>query len=156
MSKKDNKAEVHDVHEAFRAIVHDYDVARMAAKIGMSAGTLYNKSNLNESSPHKPTLGEALLVQLIAQDTRIVQAMAHLLGGVFVKLPTVDTVSDQALLDMVAEISIMNGRFHGELKEALADGKFTRDEHRNIHQQALGFIRSILETVGRIEGMIDV
>ncbi|WP_025918308.1 phage regulatory CII family protein [Herminiimonas sp. CN] len=144
-----------DVHEAFRAVVHDYDVAQMAAKLGMPAGTLYNKANLNESSAHKPTLADAVLVQVIASDTRIVEAMAHTLGGVFVKLPTVQAISDVALLEMVADISIKNGQFHGELKEALEDGKFSRDEHAAIHQRALIYITSILETVSRIEGMVD-
>lgn len=144
-----------DVHEAFRSVVHDYDVAQMAAKLGMPAGTLYNKANLNESSAHKPSLGDAVLVQVIASDTRIVEAMAHTLGGVFVRLPTVQAISDVALLEMVADISIMNGRFHGELKAALEDGKFTKDEHLAIHQRALTYIASILETVNRIEGMVD-
>lgn len=144
-----------DVHEAFRVVVHDFDVAKMAAKLGMPAGTLYNKANLNESSAHKATLGDALLVQVIANDTRIVEAMAHTLGGVFVKLPKVQAISDAALLEMVADISIMNGRFHGELKSALEDGKFSKDEHTAIHQRALTYITSILETVNRIEGMVD-
>lgn len=144
-----------DVHEAFRAVVHDYDVAQMAAKIGMPLGTLYNKANLNESSAHKPTLADAVLVQVIAADTRIVEAMAHTLGGVFVKLPTVQAISDVALLEMVAEISIKNGQFHGELKDALADGKFSHEEHLRIHQRALTYITTILESVSRIKGMVD-
>lgn len=145
-----------DVHEAFRAIVHDYDVPKMAAKLGMPAGTLYNKANLNESSAHKPTLADAVLVQVIADDRRLVQAMAATLGGVFVKLPTSrEVISDVALLEMVAEISIMNGRFHGELKDAIGDGKFSADEHLAIHVRALDYITAILETVGRIGGMVD-
>lgn len=144
-----------DVHEAFRAVVHEFDVAKMAAKLGMPTGTLYNKANLNESSAHKPTLADAILVQVIAGDTRIVEAMAHTLGGVFVKLPTVQTISDVALLEMVADISIMNGRFHGELKAALEDGKFSKDEHQAIHQRALTYITAIIATVSRIEGMVD-
>lgn len=144
-----------DVHEAFRRVVHDYDVAKMAAKLGMPVGTLYNKANLNESSVHKPSLRDALLVQVISGDTRIVEAMAHCLGGVFVKLPTAQGISDVALLEMVADISIMNGRFHGELKAALEDGKFTKDEHQAIHQRALTYITAIIATVNRIEGMVD-
>lgn len=144
-----------DVHEAFRAVVHDYDVTKMAAKLGQPAGTVYNKANLNESSAHKPTLADAVLVQVIAGDTRLVQAMAYTLGGVFVKLPKLAIISDVALLEMVAEISIQNGRFHGELKEAIADGKFSADEHQAIKERALTYIASILEAVGRIEGLVD-
>gem|GEM_PF-6513523 len=73
----------------------------------------------------------------------------------FVKLPTLAVISDIALLEMVADISIMNGRFHGELKAALEDGKFTRDEHVAIHQRALHYITAIIATVNRIEGMLD-
>lgn len=145
-----------DVHEAFRAIVHGFDVAKMAAALGTPAGTLYNKANLNESSAHKPTLADAVLVQIVAGDTRLVEAMAYTLGGVFVKLPTVDSISDVALLEMVADISIANGGFHGELKEALSDGKFSAAEHRAIHERALVFISTILEAVNRIKGMVDV
>jgi predicted ATP-dependent Lon-type protease len=144
-----------DVHEAFRAVVHDYDVAKMAAKMGMSVGTLYNKSNLNESSPHKVSLGEAVLVQVISEDHRIVEAMAHTLGGVYVKLPNIRVASDAALLDMVSEISIKNGNFHQELKDALEDGKFTAAEHEAIRQRALQCITSFLATVSRIGGMVD-
>jgi hypothetical protein len=114
-----------------------------------------NKANLNESSAHKPTLADAVLVQVIAGDTRLVQAMAYTLGGVFVKLPTVSIISDVALLEMVAEISIQNGRFHGELKEAIGDGKFSGDEHQAIKERALTYIAAILEAVGRIEGLVD-
>ncbi|AMP13694.1 phage regulatory CII family protein [Collimonas pratensis] len=127
----------------------------MAAKIGMPAGTLYNKSNLNDSSLHKPSLAEAVLVQVISSDTRIVEAMAHVLGGLFVRIPTIDAVSDAALLEMITEIHVQSGRYHAEIKEALADGKFSRDEHVRIYKQALKFIRAVLESVQRIEGMVD-
>jgi hypothetical protein len=154
MSKKPIRPPA-DVLEAFRATVQDYEVAKMAAKIGVPVGTLYNKINLNETSSHKPTLGESILVQVVSGDTRIVEAMAHTLGGVFVKLPSLEGVSDAALLEMVAEIHIQSGFFHHEVKKALADNKFTKEEHRDIHRQSLQFITAVLEAVKRIEGMID-
>ena len=55
------KKPLRDVHEAFRAVVHDFDVSKMAAALGMPTGSLYNKANLNESSAHKPTLADAVL-----------------------------------------------------------------------------------------------
>ncbi|WP_426056884.1 phage regulatory CII family protein [Janthinobacterium sp. PSPC2-1] len=149
------KKPLRDVHEAFRAVVHDFDVSKMAAALGMPTGSLYNKANLNESSAHKPTLADAVLVQIIAKDTRLVEAMAYTLGGVFVPLPPVELISDAALLEMVANISIANGVFHGELKEALEDGKFSKTEHLKIHQRGLEYISTILEAVGRIQGMVD-
>jgi hypothetical protein len=144
-----------DVHEAFRSVVYGYGVEEMASKIGMPTGTLYNKANLNESTSHKPSLADALLVQTISGDTRIVEVMAHVLGGAFVKVPEINVVSDVALLEMVTEIHVQSGRFHEEIKKALEDGKFTRQEHADIYQQALFFITSVLASVKRIEGMVD-
>jgi hypothetical protein len=85
----------------------------------------------------------------------LVEAMAYTLGGVFVPLPPVELISDAALLEMVANISMANGVFHGELKEALEDGKFSKAEHLKIHQRGLEYISTILEAVGRIQGMVD-
>jgi hypothetical protein len=144
-----------DALKAFKDVVESFGVPDMAAKIGMPTGTLYNKVNQNESSHHKPTLADAVLVQVVAGDTRIVEAMAHTLGGVFLKLPTLEAVSDAALLEMVADIHIQSGHFHWEIKEALRDGKFTRQEHADIHQKALIFITAVLQAVSRIEGMVD-
>lgn len=144
-----------DVHEAFRDVVHDYGVPEMARKIGMPPGTLYNKANLNESSAHKPTLGEAVLVQVIANDCRIAEAMSHTLGGVHLKLPSLNGVSDVALLEMLAEIQVQSGLFHAEIKKALHDKKFNRSEHRLIKKAALRYITAVLEAERRIEGMVD-
>jgi hypothetical protein len=155
MPKHPPRPAVADVHEAFRSTVHDFGVPDMAAKIGVPVGTLYNKANNNESSQHKPTLTDAILVQVVSGDTRVVEAMCHTLGGLFVKVPMLDRVSDAALLEMVAEIHIQSGFFHHEVKKALADNKFTREEHRDIARQAMQFITSVLEAVKRIEGMID-
>lgn len=144
-----------DVYEAFRAVVHDYGVPEMAAKIGMPVGTLYNKANVNESSPHKPNLGEGVLVQVVSGDTRLIETEAHILGGVFLKLPKLDNVSDAALLEMLCEIRVQDGLFHDELKKALEDKKFSTDEHGRISRQALRYVTAVLEAVKRIEGMVD-
>lgn len=144
-----------DIYAIFHDVVHDYGVPEMASKIGMPVGTLYNKANLNESSTHKPNLGEGVLVQVVSGDTRIVETMAHILGGVFLKLPRLDGVSDAALLEMIAEIHIQSGKFHEEIKKALQDSQFSRSEHERIHEQGLRYVTAILEAVKRIEGMVD-
>jgi len=134
-----------DVQEAFRATVYDYGVPEMAAKIGIPAGTLYNKSNLNESSTHKPSLSDALLVQVVSGDTRVVEAMAFSLGGTFLKLPVIDGVSDTALMEMLCRVQIESGQFHKELQEALGDKKFSREEFASIRREALQYVTAILE-----------
>lgn len=144
-----------DVYEAFRSTVHDYGVADMAAKMGMPVGTLYNKANINESSAHKPLLGEAVLVQVIADDTRIVESMAHTLGGVFMRLPDLKGVSDAALIEMLCEVQVQDGLFHGEIRTSLMDRKFTKEEFNRVQARARRFVTAVLEATRRIEGMVD-
>ncbi len=144
-----------DVHEAFRAVVYDFGVPEMAVLIGVPAGTLYNKCNINEQSAHKPTLGEAVVVQVVAKDYRVAEAMAQVLDCILVRLPTSDEISDTALLEMVAEIHIRSGKFHEEIKIALADGKFSKQEHEDILKRAWKFVQAVMEAVKRIERLVD-
>lgn len=144
-----------DVQEAFRATVYDHGVPEMAAKIGTPTGTLYNKCNLNETNQHKPSLSDAVLVQVVSGDTRIVEAMAFTLGGTFLKLPTVSGVSDAALMEMLCQIRIEDGHFHLELQKALRDRKFSSAEFAKIKSEAMQYVTAILEATHRIEGLID-
>ena len=75
-----------DVHEAFRRTCYAYGIEELATLMGMSQGVLYNKANLQDHNHHKPTLQDAVLAQVVTDDKQITQAMAHLMGGVFIDL----------------------------------------------------------------------
>ena len=144
-----------DVQEAFRAIVLEHGVPKLANLMGMPVGSLYNKANSNETNKQKPTLADALLVQVLTKDHRIVEAMAATLGGVFIRLPIDETVSDEALLDVMLELGAKSGEFHQEIKDALEDGRIKPDEHQRIAKRGWSYIRAVRECVSRIEGMVD-
>lgn len=150
---------IRDVFEAFYRVVHDYPgpegVERLAAKMGMTAGTLYNKANTNESSHHKPTLADAVVVSSITGDHRILYAFAHTLGEVCFPLPNLKNVSDQALIELICAIGVEGGDFHRAVTDGFADRKFTRREFAQVRKEAYEFIGAIAEAMARMEGLID-
>lgn len=144
-----------DVQDAFYRVVHDFGVQALADKMGVSAGVLYNKANANDTSHHKPTLGEAVLVTNLTEDKRVIQAFAVACGGVFLDLPDLSHISDVALLEAVSKIAVEGGEFHGAFLNALADNRISREEFHAIQTEAFQWIAAIGEAISRIEGMIE-
>lgn len=148
-----------DVFEAFYRVVHDYapGVPKLAAKMGMPAGTLYNKANHNdnENNHNKPTLADAVLVSVLAGDHRVLYSFAHTLGEVCFPVPNLSQVSDTALLELITKIGAEGGDFYQAVNAALADGDFSPREFRRIEHEALEFIGAIVESVARMKGLVD-
>lgn len=146
-----------DVFEAFRLVVYDYPggVEELARKTAMAPGTLYNKANLNESSHHKPTLGDAVLVTLASKDNRIAHAFAATCGEVCFPLPDFSKVSDAALLELINTVGAEGGDFYRSINQGMADRLYRRAEHERVKAEAHEFIAAICEAVARLEGLID-
>ena len=146
-----------DVFQAFNRVVHDYPagVEKLAARMAVSPGTLYNKANLNESSHHKPTLGDAVLVSLATHDHRILHAFAATVGEVCFPLPDFSRVSDSALLELINAIGAEGGDFYRAVRDGMGDRRYTRADHDKVKTEAYEFIAAICEAVGRLEGLID-
>ncbi|MDP3425513.1 MAG: hypothetical protein Q8S32_17365 [Burkholderiaceae bacterium] len=148
---------VTDVFDAFRRVVHDYPkgVEKLASRMAMSPAVLYNKANNNESSHHKPTLGDAVLASLATGDHRILHAFASTLGEVCIPLPDLSKVSDTALLELITNIGAESGDFHRAIADGMADRLYRRAEHARVKAEAYSFIAAICESVSRLEGLID-
>lgn len=144
-----------DVQDAFYRVVHDFGVQKLADKMGVSAGVLYNKANANDTSHHKPTLGEAVLVTNLASDKRIAQSFAVACGGVFLDLPDLSLISDVALLEAVSKIAMEGGEFHAAFINALSDNRISQSEFFEIQAEAFQWIAAIGETLSRIGEMIE-
>ena len=146
-----------DVFQAFHRVVHDYPkgVEKLASQVAIAPGTLYNKANLNESSHHKPTLGDAVLVSLATHDHRILHAFAATLGEVCFPLPDFSKVSDAALLELINTVGAEGGDFHRSINQGMADRLYRRAEHARVKAAAHEFIAAICEAVARLEGLID-
>jgi hypothetical protein len=148
---------VTDVFDAFNRVVHDYPegVARLASRMAMSPGVLYNKANNNESAHHKPTLGDAVLASLATGDHRILHAFAATLGEVCFPLPDLSKVSDSALLELINTVGAEGGDFYRAINDGMADRRYTRAEHAAVRAEAHQFVAAICEALARLEGLVD-
>jgi len=143
-----------DVQDAFYRVVHDRDVAKLAGQMGMSPGVLYNKANPNESSHHKPTLADCIILTNLTGDKRIAQAFAASVGGVFCELPDLSNLSTDALLMHILRVVDKGGDFHREIHEALElDNKIDGKEYAAIEREANEWIAAILEGLARMREM---
>ncbi len=141
------------VHEAFRRTCHAFGVEQLAIKMGVSAGVLHNKCNLNESSHHKPTFRDLVLAQAITSDKQITQALAHAMGGVFVDLSALQEQSDEALLDLVSCWMKEQGDLFAAWQECYGDGRISADDSTRLRKESSELLRAILHFVTRVEGM---
>lgn len=148
---------VTDVFDAFNRVVHDYKpgVAKLASRMAMSPGVLYNKANNNESAHHKPTLGDAVLASLATGDHRILHAFAATVGEVCFPLPDYSAVSDAALLELINRIGSEGGDFYRAINDGMGDRSYSRADHDRVKAEAHEFITAICEALARLEGLID-
>jgi hypothetical protein len=159
-----------DVQDAFYRVVHDRDVVKLAGQMGMSPGVLYNKANPNESSHHKPTLADCIILTNLTGDKRIAQAFCHSVGGAFCALPDLSNLSTDALLIHLTRIQMQSGDFHRSIhltRIQMQSGDFHRSIHdalkedneisgrelRTIEAEAQGYIGVILESLARMREM---
>lgn len=143
-----------DVHEAFRQVCYDFGVEKLAAMMGMPAGTLYNKCNLNETSHHKPTGGEFVLVTLLTGDKRIAKAFSRITGGVYFDLPDLSNLSTDTLMLHILKIEDEGGDFYHEVHQALeGDNRISAKEFADIEREAHEWIGAILEGLARMREM---
>ncbi len=154
MSNSGSNAISKDVQDAFYRVVHDRDVAKLAAQMGMTPGVLYNKANFTESTHHKPTLADAIVLTNITGDKRVAQAFCRAVDMVAVPLPDLSDVSTDALLTHLTEIQIKNGNFHEAISDALAnDNEIDAGEFTRIEIEAHQYIACILEGLARMREM---
>lgn len=115
----------------------------IAARMGMSSTVLNNKVNPATNSHHL-RLDEALTIMEYTNDTSIIQAMAHRLGGVFTR---VDDEATQASIIMTAlSTSACQGDIMSEMQKALEDGRIDcneRDALQTKIQDAMVALRTL-------------
>lgn len=144
-----------DLQDAFYRVVHDFGVEKLARMMGTSPGVHSTRANTHDTSHHKPTLAEGVVVSNLTGDKRIAQAFAANCGGVFFEIPDLSNVSDVALLEALTKIGAEAGDFHRALHGALDDNRISRKEAAAIRREALEWIAAIAEGLARIEGMVD-
>lgn len=118
------------------AVVHDYPggAVQLGAVAGINPGTLSNKVNPNIETHHL-TVKEAVTIQALSKDYRILEAMAALLGHVAVKLPDAPSYSDIELLDAYADWTADIGQTSEAIRRALAGAVVTEQALAEIHRE---------------------
>lgn len=149
-----------DAHEAFRQVVYDFGIPnvisgpdRLSAMTGIPSGTLSNKCNINDTSHHKPTLADCVLVTLLTGDKRIVQAFARTVGGVYYEFPDFSSLTTDALMVHILKIAHENGDFHRAIERATERDGISRKEYVAIEKEGHELIAAILESLVRMKEM---
>jgi hypothetical protein len=153
-----------DVFEIAQAVAREYvdqatgaaSVPALAAKMGMPAGTLYNKLNPHESTHHKLTLQDVIQITAITGDLRLLKALAQTLGCVCFPVPNLHHVSDEALLELINNVGAEGGDFYRAINVALGKKRPEAKDVARIHKEALEFIGAIVEAMTRTEGLLHV
>lgn len=154
-----------DVYEMARRACQDYvdpqDRARRgipaaAEKMGVPAGTLWNKLHWSEDAHHKLTVQDVIQITVISGDLRPLQALNYTLNCVCFPVPDLRNVSDEALLEHLLKIHEAGGVWHAALKRALGDQRFEPGEFATLHALALTWVGTIVETQHRLQGLVDV
>lgn len=144
-----------NVHEAFRAVVHDYGVEHLAGVLGLRPGTLYNKADGDDQSHHQPNLRDVVQVTQATGDLRIVEALAETFGlATFACLPA-QSASDEALLELLTKLGSEHGEFHQALGAALSGKRFTLEAYLRVRAEAFDVVAALMTLVHRVEGLLD-
>ncbi len=140
--------------EAFRVVVYTYGVERMANRLGMNRGTLYNKCDADVESHHQPTLRDVVAVTRESGDMRVLDSLDRLFDrAAYDVAPGV--ASDAALLELLCKVGSDSGDLHSAVGKALADGAFTAEELRAVRAEAYDLVSAVLSFVQRLEGLVD-
>lgn len=108
----------------------------LATRLGMSSAVLYNKLNPNCHGNHL-TLDEAVHIQALTGDTRIMHAMCMMLGHTAIPLlPIADATTEEALAHTCAEF----GEYLTSVSRSLKDGRISRHELRGMGNELLQMI----------------
>lgn len=144
-----------DVFKAFRELVYMGGVEQLAPLMGYRPGTLYNKADASDDSHNQPTLRDVLLVTQLTGDTRVLDALDETFGRAAYDCTDHETTSDEALLELLANLGAESGDFHREMASALKDRRFSVEKLARIRSEAFDMVSAVMVLVHRLEGYVD-
>ncbi|MBB1299182.1 phage regulatory CII family protein [Pseudoalteromonas sp. SR41-7] len=137
---------------AAASIASDFNVSEIARVMAKSPTTLSNKLNTNIDS-HVLTLQEAIAIQNITNDSRILNAWAYSEGKTVIDLPEVG-LSDDELADQVLHLQETIGDFAKTFRLARQKGVITQLDFNAIQKNTLSIISTALQLNAEIEQMV--
>ncbi len=136
--------------------VHDYPggCESLGPRVGISPKVLQNKANPTQDT-HKMGLKEAIRIQAITGDVRILHAMADELDHVAIPCGQFNGVSDQALLDLFNREYAALGKFSEHFSRFFADGGITSGERDLLAADVYSIKKVLAEIMARINVLAD-
>lgn len=147
-----------DVYEEFRQLVMGQGadgVVALASFLGQKPGTLYNKADAGDDSHNQPTVRDLIQATFFRGDLRCVHALARMFGQTCFDAAAYEDTSDEALLELLANLGKESGEFHGALGEGLRAKRFTPEMARRIRAEAFDVVSVLMTLVHRIEDYVD-
>lgn len=144
-----------------RAICEDFaggareggGIPKVAERIGMPAGVLYNKTSGAEGSHHKLTVQDFKLIHLATGRIEHLQALARSMNCVAFPVPDFSRCSDQALLELLAKVHEECGQYHHLLRHCLQDGQIEAEELAQLEREVFEWVGAIVEAHARVKGL---
>jgi hypothetical protein len=140
------------VEDAAYHVAHSYQggVPALAIRMGKNSNTLQHKLNPSQDL-HKLTLAEAAAITSFTGDSRIVDAMAALIGRVSVSIPQMGDLSDSALLDLVGKLLAQQGNMFNEFTRRYADGDIDSEDFEVLDAASNQIVQCVIEWKKRVE-----
>ena len=141
-----------DVMDAVYHTAHSYPggVPALAQRMAVSENTLAHKVSINNTTHHL-TLREAVTMQEMTGDARILQAMAGALGYVCVSLRSIQCGTT---LEQVMHMAKEFGEVLASVNDAVADGRVTPNEMQDCERQAAELTASLNAVLGKVRSMM--
>ena len=130
-------------HEAMREAVLAFGVAELANLLAMTEKRLRNKIDPNDHA-HPLLLREATGWSKLMGSTLALEAWCNEAGGVFVRMPTLDEVTDEQLHARLAQLMVEVGEFAKEFALDLADDRVSGSELNRMEKE-LNDVQSVCE-----------
>ncbi|MCP5197329.1 MAG: phage regulatory CII family protein [Gammaproteobacteria bacterium] len=142
------------VNRAAYRTVHDHGGVKLAELLGMKPHVLLNK--VNPDQPYnKLSLEEAVKLQQVTGDPRILYEMARLLGYIVIRIENSPTPCDTELLTLYSRWNAKTGDVHREIADAFDDARITAAEKEAIERQFYEATQAGFVYLQRMEGLVQ-
>ena len=141
-----------DVLDAAYHTAHSYPggVPALALRMAMSENTLAHKVSLNNTTHHL-SLREAVAMQELTGDVRILHGMAGALGYACISLRS---EAASTTLEQVMHMAKEFGEVLGSVNQAVADGRVTPNEMYDCERQAAELTAALNGVLASVRAMM--
>lgn len=136
------------IHNAYLAMIKTVTGGwdAMAERLGISRASLQNR--IYGVRGQSVDVDLALQMQAVSESSLFAEAIATASGGVFVKLPDVDTIDNEDLLAKFMEMQTEFGQLSQKFADATKDGEIDNRERADLEAVGDEMHRTMSELTG--------